>query len=257
MKKKYIIFSILLAVILTTAFSIFYYQKKHTLYSHPKRGDVTEAIYGLGTVKSNKVFEVKIGVMSTIKNLYVEEGEKVKEGQKIIEFDGMALFRAPFSGTVTNVEFKEGEIALPQVVIVRIEDLDDKYVEVSLEQDAALRVRKGQHATVIFESLTGEELHGEVKRIYPKDGDFLTYIEVKNLKANILTGMSADVVINVGSKKDVLLIPIRAISNGFVLRRRDGNKEKVKVKIGHSDGAWVELIEGDISLSDELVIKVK
>ncbi len=148
-------------------------------------------------------------------------------------------------------------MALPQISIMRLEDLEDKYIEVSLEQDAALRVRTGQTAKVIFESLKSIELKGKVQSLFPKKGEFIAHIEVKDIPENIMSGMTADIVVEVGKKKDVILIPLKAISEGRVVRMRADKKAVIDVEIGYTDGVWAELVSGDITLDDELVIKGK
>src|SRR5690606_24527986 len=95
------------------------------------------------------------------------------KGDELIEFEGSGVFRAPFSGTITSLNVQLGEVALPQVSVMRLEDLYDKYLEVSLEQDAALRVKKGQKAQVVFESISGRKFEGAVTSIYPKQGEFV------------------------------------------------------------------------------------
>jgi multidrug efflux pump subunit AcrA (membrane-fusion protein) len=223
----------------------------------PKSGDVVEAIYGLGKVKTDKVFEVKTGIVTNITDLLVKEGDVVKKGTKLISFAETASFYAPFDGTVTAINYQLGELVPPSTPIIRLENLEHKYIEVSLEQEAALKVRKGQKAQINFESQSNIMLNGIVQNIYAKKGEFITHIDVENLGENILPGMTADVVIEVGNIKDVLLIPASSISSGFVTRKRDGKKSKIEVKTGHSDGAWVQLLEGDIKLTDELIIKSK
>lgn len=256
MKKRYIWLSVaFISTLIVISFGVL--NKSKTQFLEIKKGDVLEAIYGLGKVKSDNVFEVKIGIMTNIKNIYVKEGEKVDKGNKVIQFEGGLLFYAPINGTITSVIFQKGEIALPQVPIIRIEDLDNKFIEVSLEQQAALRVKKDQSAKVIFESLKANELEGTVISIYPKNGEFIARIEVNKLDSNILPGMTADVVIKVGSKKDAILIPVKAIVEGKVIRYRNEKKEKIDVQIGHSDGLWAELKEGDLMLGDQLMIKGK
>ncbi|MDP7320586.1 MAG: efflux RND transporter periplasmic adaptor subunit [Bacteriovoracaceae bacterium] len=256
MKKIYLVITIIGLIIILGLLS-FFYQKKNIQYLKVKKGDVQEAIYGLGKVRSRSTFDVKIGIMTNISKLYVKEGEKVKKNQKLISFSGASLFRAPFEGTITNIELKEGEVALPQISIMRLEDLEDKYIEVSLEQDAALRVRTGQTAKVIFESLKSIELKGKVQSLFPKKGEFIAHIEVKDIPENIMSGMTADIVVEVGKKKDVILIPLKAISEGRVVRMRADKKAVIDVEIGYTDGVWAELVSGDITLDDELVIKGK
>lgn len=57
-----------------------------------------------------------------------------------------------------------------------------------------------------------------MKSIYPKRGEFIAHIESENIPSNILPGMTADVVIEVGKKKDVILIPVKSITDGRVVR---------------------------------------
>lgn len=226
-------------------------------YVHPKRGAITEAIYGLGKVRAERRFEVKVGILSAIQQLFVREGDKVKAGNKLILFDSGVLFRAPFDGTVTLSALQKGETALPQIPILRLEDLTDRYIEVSVEQQGALRVKPGQKARVSFESVRGDVLNGRVRALFPREDEFLVHIEVDNFPGNVLPGMTADISIEVGQIPDALLIPLASIRSGAVTVRRDGHKEKVQVEIGHVDGLWAEVRGSALSESDEvLVMKV-
>ncbi|MCB9062215.1 MAG: efflux RND transporter periplasmic adaptor subunit [Halobacteriovoraceae bacterium] len=251
-KKIWGIFVITLSL-LATIFLIF--NQKNFSYLDLKEGKVIEAVYGLGQVKSDQIFEVKIGILTNVLDLFVKEGQFIEKGSNIISFEGGSTFQAPFEGTITYVGLQKGEIATPQIPIIRLENLNQKYIEVSLEQEAALKVRKGQKAKVLFESLRKDEFEGNVSTIFPKNGEFVAHITIKNLTDNILPGMTADIVIQVGEKDKALLIPIKAISAGRVTRLRDTKKSKIDVKIGHSDGLWGELLEGDLKLGDQLVLK--
>jgi macrolide-specific efflux system membrane fusion protein len=256
MKKKYWWAIILtLTVLVITGFLIF--KKRSYTIHQAKRGDVIEAIYGLGKIKSLKVYEVKMGIMSNITKLYVHEGEKVQKGQLLISFDQDVLLRAPFEGTVSKIAYNEGEVVLPQTSVLRLENLKDRLIEVFLEQEAALRAKSGQKANVIFENLKQKKHIGVVEDLYPREGAFIANIKVEDLPANILPGMTADVVIEVGKKVQALLIPNIAISDGRVVRLRDEKKSVVEVSIGHTDGIWSELLSGDIQENDQLIVKRK
>jgi macrolide-specific efflux system membrane fusion protein len=223
---------------------------------HPQHGEITEAVYGLGKVKANHRFEVKLGVISTVKKVYVREGDFVQKGSKLIEFDTNALFRAPFDGTVTLISAFEGETATPQSVILRMENLKDRYIEISLEQQGALRIKRGMPAKVSFESLRGKVLQGKVVALFPKDDEFLAHVEAQDLEESVLPGMTADVSIEIGKIQNALLIPVKALSNGTVLIRRNGSKQKVKVEVGHVDGLSAE-IKGDSLRPDDEVLFIK
>lgn len=240
---------ILLAVL---AGALFLVKKSSYTIVKPERGDITEAVYGLGKVKSEKRYQVIVGVISTVSRRFVNEGEVVKKGQPLIEFDSQALFRAPFNGTVTMAAIDEGETALPHVPQLRVEDLSDLYLELSLEQQAAIRVKKGQAAKLSFESVRGTVFKGSVTSLYSREDEFLARIDVEGLPDGVLPGMTADVTVEIGQIKNALLVPLKAVLNGMVTVRRNGRWEKVKVDIGHIDGLSAEVKGGPLTEADEI-----
>lgn len=230
-----------------------YLQNRNFTRVHPSEGEITEAIYGLGKVKSNQRFEVKIGILSPIRKVFVNEGDSVKKNQKLIEFDSNVVIYSPIAGTVTLVAAYEGETALPQVPVIRVEDLHDRYIELSLEQEAILRIKKDQTALVSFESLRNKLLKGKITTIFPKENEFIAEVTVADLDDNILPGMTADVSVEVGKIKG-LLIPAKAVRNSFVSVARGRRIEKVKVEVGLSDSLSVEIKGDTLKPEDEILV---
>jgi macrolide-specific efflux system membrane fusion protein len=241
-----------LFVLVSGALIYFFYKKNSYQIISPQRKDITEAVYGLGKVKSRQKFEVITGVISTVKKLYIDEGDQVKEGDPLILLDTGSVFRSPFNGTITLVKQRTGETVLPHLPILRVEDLEDRYIEISLEQQAALRIKKGQLAKISFETLRGDILEGKVVSIFPREDEFLVHVNVDSFAENILPGMTADVAIVIGSIKNALVIPIRAVSNGLVSFKRKGKWKKIKLDIGHIDGSFVEVLSNQLSTKDEI-----
>lgn len=233
-----------------------FYQKSQYKLIHPVKGNVVEAIYGLGKVKTESRYEVKIGIMTTVEKLYAREGDDVVKGGNLIKFKDSGIFKAPFAGRVTLVNQYEMETVLPQTAVLRLEDILNRHIEVSLEQNGALRVKEGQEAKVIFESLRNQKYTGVVKSLFPRDDEFIAHILISNLPANVLPGMTADVAIVVGNKENVQLIPVSAIHNGFVTVKREGKrKQKIEVKVGTVDGQFAEILESPLELSDEILVR--
>jgi len=230
-----------------------YVRNNQVEYVKPKYGPIVEAIYGLGKVKTDRVYEVKLAVVKTIRDIYVHEGAHVKKGERLVRFDDGLVFSAPFGGTVTLVAFHDNQSVFPQQPVVRIEDLHTKFIEVSLEQQGALRVKPGLPVRVVFESVRGEVLKGKVSAIFSRNEEFLAHIDVP-LAANILPGMTADVAIEVDHKDKALLVPLSAITDGRIRVERDGNRTTIKLKIGSVDGNWAEVIDGDISMNDRILV---
>lgn len=255
MKRKFLLFSVAGLVLLLVVVGAVVIDRNGGTYVSAKRGEIVEAIYGLGKVKARRQVEIKVGVLSSVQEVFVKEGDVVEKGASLIRFTDGAPFRSPLAGTVTLVAADPGETVSPQVAVIRVEDLTDRYVEVALEQQGALRVRKGLPAEVVFESLRNEKLTGQVTALFSKNEEFLAHIEVPGLNANILPGMTADVAIVAGKKQDALLIPLNSISNGQIIVKRGRRTEKVPVKIGGIDGQWAEVVEGDVKLDDQIAVK--
>ncbi|MEK6578910.1 MAG: efflux RND transporter periplasmic adaptor subunit [Bdellovibrionota bacterium] len=229
--------------------------RQHTVEA--KRGPIIEAVYGLGTVVAAKVFRVKVGVTLTIRKIFVREGDRVKAGTVLVSFGEANVQRAPFDGTVTAILFKEGENVFPQAPVLSLMNLEDLYVEVSLEQQGALRVRPGLKAVLSFESLRGQKFEGKVRSVFPNEGQFLVHIDIQKFPPGILPGMTADVAIEVERKSDALLVPVAAVVGGRIFINRNGKKEKVAVQLGTVDGEQAEVIGGDLSPGDQIFLQRK
>lgn len=231
-------------------------QQGDSLSEPIQKGAIVESVYGIGTVTATKSFQLKLGVTSTIQRLFIKEGDQVKRGQKLMDLDGV-VFNAPFDGTVTLLPFKVGETVFPQSVILSIVDLQDRYALVTLEQQAALRVRRAQKAKLSFDSLRDESYDGLVEAIYSNDNNFFVRIGIGGLPPQILPGMTADVAIGISERRDALIVPVAAIEAGKVYVRRGLGTTAVAVKTGIVDGAKAEILEGDLREGERVVIRKK
>ena len=220
-----------------------------------KRSVITESVYGIGTVTANKTFQFKPGTINTIHNIFVKEGDTVKYGDRLLELDGGLMVAAPFDGTVTSLPFKVGENVFAQSVIIDVVDLLDRYLVVSLEQRGALRVRRGQSASLSFDGMRDQSFAGKVDSIYSSGNNFLVRINIAELSPHILPGMTADTAIAITEHKDVLLVPVAAIESGKVTVQRPVGKQAIAVTTGIIDGVMAEVTSGDLKEGDRLLIR--
>jgi multidrug efflux pump subunit AcrA (membrane-fusion protein) len=220
----------------------------------PIKGPITESIYAIGIVKSKRSYELKLGVITAVKKYFVSEGDVVKSGQALLIDDSGTLFKAPFVGVVTHLPFGQGETVAPQQTLVNLVDLKKLYMEASLEQLGALKIRSGQLVQISFESFRSQVFHGVVKNILPRNLEFVVQIDVKDLPENILPGMNADLSIEVMKKNEATLLPLAAVSNNHILLIRGKKSEKIPVIIGISDAEYVEILSPPLSLNDEVFL---
>jgi multidrug efflux pump subunit AcrA (membrane-fusion protein) len=221
-----------------------------------RKGPIVESVYGIGTVTATRSFQLKLGVTGTIRRLFVKEGDAVKRDQKLVDVDGVP-FNAPFDGTITLLPYKVGETVFPQAVVLSIVDLQDRYVLVTLEQQAALRVRRGQKARLSFDSMREVSYDGQVEAIYSNENNFFVRIGVAGLPAQILPGMTGDVAIGIAEHRDALIVPVAALDAGKVYVKRGLGTAAVEVRTGIVDGAMAEIVAGDLREGERLVIRKK
>ena len=221
-----------------------------------QRGTITESVYGIGTVTARNSYQLKVGVTGTILRIFATEGDQVKKGQKLIQLDGMEVFKAPFDGTITYFPLKVGETVFAQGIILSLVDLLDRYIIVSLEQRAAIRVRPSQRAKISFENMRDQNYLGVVESIYSNQSQFLVRIRVEGLPPQILPGMVGDVAIGISEHKNSLIIPSAALELGKVLiQPKSGTPKSIEVKLGLVDGAQAEVLSGDLKEGDQVYLR--
>jgi membrane fusion protein, macrolide-specific efflux system len=253
-QRHKIIFSITTITLLFLAIFFILRADSPLMEAEVRQGPIVEAIYGLAMVQTDQRHDVVLGAVNTVNQVFVEEGQRVDAGAPLVEMDLLEVFRAPFSGVVTHVGFRKNETVFPQQVVIRVEDLEETYLEVSLEQRAALRVEEGQSASVVFEEAGVGRIQGEVIFVYPRAGEFIARIQSSDLPEQVLPGMTADVAIEVDRKEGALIIPLAAVENGRVLRVRDGEQEGVPVQTGVIEGEWAEVVLGDLRVTDRVLL---
>lgn len=240
-------------ILLSSFFLIFVGCKKEN--SHPEKGDIVEAVYGLGTVESNNVYDAKVGITTSVSEFFVKEGQDVQIRDKLYRDDSGTLFRAPFAGRVTQIPVFVNENLFPSTTVLTIMDLNSLYLAVSLEQQGAMKLKKGMKAEVSFEFFRNTKLLGIVETIYPKKDQFIAKVQIAQWPEGVLPGMTADVAFEIARKKDALLIPVKAIINGNIIVLRKGKKkEKIPAKIGLMDLEKAELLEPQLNPEDEIII---
>jgi macrolide-specific efflux system membrane fusion protein len=220
----------------------------------PTRGDIVEAVYGLGTVKSEENFSAKIAVTSSVLEYFVSEGQDIKKGQKLLKTDQGALIHSPFNGRVTDIPFSIKENIFPQTTILSVVNLKKLYLTVSLEQQAIMRIRPNLKAEVSFEFFRNKKIPGKITSIFTASDQFIAKVELLKWPEGVLPGMTADVAIEIDRKKNALLVPTPAIINGNIVIKRQGTKMKLPVQIGLSDLEKTEILSPQLELDDEIIL---
>lgn len=256
-KRKYLslfLFILLVASIITGR--IFVGRNSGKISEPLHRGDIVEAVYGIGTVTAYKRFSLNPLVGGTVQKIFIAEGDQVRKGAPLLQVEGGTIYRAPFDGIVNFFPYRTGENTYSTTPLLVLTNMTDRYIVVSMEQQGALLVKIGQKAKISFDSLRQSTFEGKVSAVYSYAGNFMARIDGIHLPESILPEMTCDVAIVIDVHKNALLIPVAAFENGQVwLKRGKSIPHQIPVKIGITDGVWAEVLEGDLKPGDRLMIR--
>jgi len=174
------------------------------------------------------------------------------------------VIRAPFAGIVANVKVVNGQIISNNTILMTLLDTDN--VELSLEVDETDigKVSLGLPVRVTLDAFPDEEFEGKVIRISPvatisnNIPIFKVRVKIPNPDLKLKVGMSADGDIILLEKRNVLLIPLKAVRKterrSYVeVLKGDGTTELVRVTLGEDDGTNV-IVESGLKEGDVIVL---
>lgn len=181
---------------------------------------------------------------------------------------GRTVLSAPFDGVVAELSTEEGEWVtpsppgLPIPPVVELFDPDDTYVSAPLDEVDVGRVAAGVPVRVTFDAYPGRTFPGKVTRV----ADYVLDLREQNrtfevevvlqdadFARTLLPGTSADVVVVLSRKEDVLRVPSYALlPGGRALVLSDGTLVSAKVETGLRGAEWAEVVSG-LSEGDAVV----
>jgi len=227
---------------------------------------VTYASYTVqrGDIATSKSFSATISVLNSethqnasgatfIRELYVEAGQTVKKGDKLMLLDNGELLRAGLDGVVNEMRFDTSDWLWNNVQLIQICDLTNLQVSLSVDEYDVRNVTAGQKCvvTIVPLGLDFETEIAHVNRISSASGQVAYYTATAELTVpeNVLPGMTASVTIPAQTAVGVLTLDMAALGfdeekNPYVLRQEDEGYVQVPVTIGLTDGMKVEIRSG-------------
>ncbi len=176
------------------------------------------------------------------------------------------VVKAPFSGIVANISVKVGDFIPSNKILLTL--LDTTNVELNLEVDETDigKVSTGLPVRITCDAFPDEEFEGKIIRISPTATIssnipiFKVRVRISNKDLKLKVGMSADGDIILLERRNVLLIPLRAVQKtgrrSYVeVLKSDGKRELVRVSLGEDDGTNV-VVESGLSEGDRIVLPV-
>lgn len=204
---------------------------------------------------------------------YLKSKTDFESGQKMVEQmkDRLSktMIYAPFEGEIDEIISNQGSNLIPGVSqILRLVNLDKIYAEASVSEKYIAYIDKGTNA-IVKVPLLGREIVSEIIQtgnfINPSNRTFRVEVPVENIDNKIKQNLDAKIKINIYSKQDAVVIPLRIVredasGKNFVYVMSEDIKEgvyitsKTFISLGNKNSTEVEVIDG-LKIGDTLVLE--
>ena len=237
--------------------------------------------------EAQKNYELALNKQNVSKAQLIVGNAKVGQAQAQVEQDRANLKQlteqlayttvvSPIDGIVLSRDVEVGDavssilvLGSSATLVMTLGDTSEVYVKGKVDESDIGKVYLGQPARIKVESFKDKTFTGKVTKISPMgvEKDNVTTFEVRasinNPGGELKANMTANAEVILEEHKNVLQIPEGAIiydkdKNASVEvpnpKGKDG-KRKVAVKIGISNGAKTELLEGSLKENDQVILQ--
>jgi RND family efflux transporter MFP subunit len=159
---------------------------------------------------------------------------------------------SPVTGVVANKAATIGQVVSPGTTLLTVEQIDQVYVVVNIEQKDIAAAKPGAEVAVTVDTYPGRVFQGTVAIINPVAGNenrmFRVKIRVDNPEQLLKPGMFAQATLLLGEPQSVLAVPRTAIMAQKGLRyvyvAANGQAKKMLVETGDLIGDLMEIKTG-------------
>lgn len=176
---------------------------------------------------------------------------------------------APFDGEVDEIISNQGSNLIPGVSqILRLVNLNKIYAEASVSEKYISFIEEGTEV-IVQVPLLGKEIKSKIIQtgnfINPNNRTFRVEVPVENIDNKIKQNLDAKIKINIYSKKDAVVIPLKIVredasGKNFVYVMNQDVKEgvyitdKTFISLGNKNNTDIEVTEG-LKVGDMLVLE--
>ena len=201
-------------------------------------------------------------------------GEQIQVSQARIDAARARLertmLRAPFAGTVAEINGEVGEFVTPSPVgiatppAVDVVDSSCIYITAPIDEVDAPRVHEGMAARVTLDAFKDRSFKAHVRRVAPYVLELEKQARTVEVEAEIdgrddavlLPGYSADLEVIIAERPDVLRVPTRALVEGnHVYVLEGGRIHSRTVETGIGNWEYTEVTKG-LEPGDRVVVSI-
>ncbi len=256
-----------------------------------KKGDIQLLVSGTGEIYYDKTSSIISKVSSKVTKIYFNEGDSIKKGDLICEFDDSAAeidmkqkknalvqnqlsnkantiqvdklsIETPFSGQVSDIKVKQGDVVQKGGVLFTIADTSKLKLSVEFNAEDISKISINQVAQVnlepLMQSTTGIVTYKSNKAITTSAGGKLYTVEIQiNNPGGVTEGMNASADISLKSKSlsSTNAGTLEYINKTSVISETGGTVNSISIKKNQQVNANEKVItinNDDITINKEI-----
>jgi HlyD family secretion protein len=175
-----------------------------------------------------------------------------------------ASLSAPFAGTITDIQTIKGDIVSAGKTAFRIDNLTNMYVDLAVSEVDISNMKVGQAATLTFDAIPAKTYNGKVVKIgmvgTVSSGvvNYTVTVQMTDADEQVLSGMTAAVIITIDQHDFVLVVPNNAIKTSggqrYVVVLYQGQQVQVPVEVGLVGDTTTEVTSTTLKEGDQVVV---
>ena len=203
---------------------------------------------------------------SSVRALYVAEGQAVKKGDKLITLANGRSYTADFDGKVNVINYHEGDSVSSGAELLQIADFDHMKVSIRVDEYDISDVSVGENCriTTTATDQVYESTIASINYISSSTGSVAYYTATAyvDVQPGIYPGMQVTVTVPQEKASNVVILKMDALSfdetnRAFVYQMGEGEEMiPVYVETGVSNGNYVEIKSG-LKANDTVYVQAK
>lgn len=217
-------------------------------------GSISNALSFSGNLSLVDSAYYSAGSNSTVRTIYVQAGDEVQEGQRLMRLANGESIEADFDGRVNALSVEEGDEVYAGDPLVQLADFEHMKVTLRVDEYDIADVAVGQSCTVTATATekSFESSIASIDYISASGGSVAYYSAVcyVDVEDGVYPGMQVSVSIPQEEARDVVVLKADALSfditnQAYVwMESEAGELEQVNVETGVSNGNYVEIKSG-------------
>ena len=216
------------------------------------KNDITAKVnYDQAKTQADVSYQNYKKAISTYDNLKVKLSGDVAVAKRQVEFQKNNktdyIITAPGNGRIYTIAVKEGQLLTNTIMAIDFGDANAFETELDVDETDIGMLQPRQDVLLVTDAYPDYPFHTIVSEIVPSvvAGNKTTTVktDVKSDSLKLYYGMSVEANITVGTKHNVLAVPVDYVtSDNMVVTKKD--KKRIPVKTGIRNIQFVEIISG-------------